>query len=99
MTGKRTSPRIKPCFPVYVEYPEPGSVRDISLSGAFIEDYYPAFLGQRLQFRFWLGQIEPVVINGAVRRIEKGRGMAVEFLSTTRAHYNHLRQFVQGAAN
>lgn len=90
----RTHPRMRPFFPVYVEYPERRSVRDISLSGAFIEDKRAVVLGQRCQFRFWLGNVEPVVINGAIRRVEEGGGLGVEFLSMTRADYDHLREFV-----
>jgi len=91
---KRSAPRIRPKFPLYVESPERSSVRDISVSGAFIEDKRSLPPGQRFQLRFWLGAIEPVVVNAAIRRVEAGQGMGVEFLSMTPADYDHLRAFL-----
>ncbi len=94
---KRSAPRLRPTFPLYVEYAERSSVRDISLSGAFIEDKRPLPSGQRFQLRFWLGAIEPVVVNAAIRRVEEGQGMGVEFLSMSPADYDHLYAFLHTA--
>lgn len=94
---KRSAPRIRPKIPLYVESPERRSVRDISLSGAFIEDKHPLPPGQRFQLRFWLGAIEPLVVDAAIRRVEEGEGMGVEFLSMTPADYDHLRAFLHTA--
>jgi hypothetical protein len=69
-------------------------VLDISLRGAFIEDKRRLPAGERFQMRFWLGTIEPVVVNATIRRVEEGKGIGVEFLSMTRADYNHLRDFL-----
>lgn len=72
-------------------------MRDISLAGAFIEDPCPLPPGQRFQLRFWLGAIEPLVVDAAIRRVEEGQGMGVEFLSMTPADYDHLRAFLHTA--
>jgi len=72
-------------------------VRDISLSGAFIEDTHPLPPGQRFQLRFWLGAIEPLVVDATIRRVEEGKGMGVEFLSMTPGDYDHLQHFLHAA--
>jgi hypothetical protein len=77
-----------------VEYPERRSVGDISLSGAFIEDTHPLPPGQRFQLLFWLGAIEPVVVDATIRRVEEGKGMGVEFLNMTPSDYHHLHAFL-----
>jgi hypothetical protein len=67
---------------------------NISLSGAFIDDSPLLPIAQIVQLRFWLDSIERVVINATIRRVEKGRGIGVEFLSMTHTQYMRLREFV-----
>lgn len=81
-------------MPIYVDCPERRRVRDISHTGAFVEDKHPLPAGQRVQLRFWLNTVEPVVIDSVIRRAEEGRGVAAEFLTMTEADHNQLREFL-----
>lgn len=92
---RRTFPRTKPRIPLYVDLPERRVVRDISLSGAFIEGKPLLAPAERIQLRFWLGVIKPVVVNARIRRIEEGQGMGVEFLTLNEDDYARLRQFLE----
>lgn len=65
--------------------------------GAFIEDTHPLPPGQRFQLRFWLGAIEPLVVDATIRRVEEGKGIGVEFLSMTPGDYDHLQHFLHAA--
>jgi hypothetical protein len=80
--------------PIYVDCPERRRLRDISLTGAFVEDKHPLPAGRRVQLRFWLSTVEPVVIDSVIRRVEEGRGVAAEFLTMTEADHNQLREFL-----
>ncbi len=91
---RRIFPRFKAKLPFYVDCPERRRVRDVSLSGVFIDDQHPLPAGQRVQLRFWLSSIEPVAIDSMIRRVEEGQGMAAEFLSMTEADHNQLRDFL-----
>ncbi len=96
--SKRTHPRIKPKQTVRVEYPDfVPRVRNLSISGAFIEDARPLPRGRIVPLRLWLGYKEPVTMKAMVRRVEEGRGMGVEFLSMEEGDRKRLREFV-GAA-
>ncbi len=81
-------------MPIYVDCPERRRLRDISLTGAFVEDKHPLPAGRRVQLRFWLSTVEPVVIDSVIRRVEEGRGVAAEFLTMTEADHNQLREFL-----
>ncbi len=87
-------PRFKAKVPIYVDCPERRRLRDISLTGAFVEDKHPLPAGRRVQLRFWLSTVEPVVIDSVIRRVEEGRGVAAEFLTMTEADHNQLREFL-----
>lgn len=91
---RRIFPRFKAKLPIYVDCPERRRVRDISLTGAFVEDKHPLPAGQRVQLRFWLSTVEPVVIDSVIRRAEEGRGVAAEFVTMTLADHNQLREFL-----
>ncbi|MFQ5723377.1 MAG: PilZ domain-containing protein [Terriglobia bacterium] len=92
---RRTHPRIQPERGIYVEYPDlRPRVRDISLTGAFIEDNRPLSRGRMLNMTFWLDEQTPVTARAMVRRAEEGVGMGVEFLSMSNEDRNRLRQFV-----
>lgn len=96
--GKRTHPRIKPEQTVRVEYPDfVPRVRNLSISGAFIEDARPLPPGRIVPLRLWLGYKEPITMKVMVRRVVEGRGMGVEFLSMEEDDRKRLREFV-GAA-
>ncbi len=91
---RRAFPRIKAKLPIYVDCPEQRRMRDLSLSGAFIEDTRSLPVSQRVQLRFWLSTVEPVVIDSVIRRAEEGRGVAAEFVTMTLADHNQLREFL-----
>lgn len=87
-------PRVKPREMVLAEYPNYISpVRDLSPVGAFIEDrrYLPP--GQILSLKLWLDSVTPIAIDAAVRRVEEGRGIGVQFSSLNETDYNRLRVF------
>jgi PilZ domain-containing protein len=68
-----------------VEYVIPlPHLRDLSISGFYIEDQRPFQLGQSLDLRIHLGEGKPIEATGMVRRVEPGQGMAIEFI-----HLNH----------
>ncbi|MFQ5778843.1 MAG: PilZ domain-containing protein [Terriglobia bacterium] len=93
-TEHRIEPRITPRQSVPVDYPgfKP-HLRDVSLSGAFIEDPRPLSVGRPVEVRLWLAYGEAVSIKAMVRRVEEGRGMGVEFLGMSEADWKRLRMF------
>lgn len=94
---RRYSPRVKPKEPLLVDYPAyRASVRDINLSGAFIEDLRPIPPGHVIRLRIQLSANESITANVMVRRVEEGRGMGVEFLAMNDADRNRLRKIVGG---
>lgn len=93
----RSSPRVRPSPPLFVDCPERKPIRDISLAGAYIEHDQPPPQGQLLQLRIWLGDIEPVVIQAEIQRSDEGRGMGVKFLRMRSLDYEHLREFLSSA--
>ncbi len=93
----RYSPRVKPKETLLVDYPAfRPAVRDISLAGAFIEDPRPIPPGHVIRLRVQLSANESITANVMVRRVEEGRGMAVEFLAMDDADRNRLRKIVGG---
>lgn len=92
---RRAQPRIQPDRRVYVDYPDlRPRVRDISMSGAFVEDHRPLPPGRMLNMTLWLDEQTPVTARAMIRRAEEGVGMGVEFLSMSDADLNRLRRFV-----
>ena len=92
---RRTEPRIYPQDSVFVEYPnQRPRVRDISLSGAYIEDSRPLPRGRVIPLRLWLDQNNAINVQVMVRHSEEGIGMGVEFLGMNDNDRQRLRQFV-----
>jgi hypothetical protein len=50
--------------------------------------------GQAVQLRIWLGKVEPVVVNAAVRWAKPGKGMGVEFLDMDERDRRDLGNFL-----
>ena len=69
-------------------------VRDISLSGAFIEDAHPPPGGRQLEIKLWLRASQPLAITSAIRRAEVGQGMGVQFLNMSEDDYDQLRSYI-----
>lgn len=94
---RRSGTRVKPKETLFVDYPAyRPAVRDISLSGVFIEDPRPIPPGHVIRVRIQLSENESITANVMVRRVEEGRGMGVEFLAMTDADGNRLRKIVGG---
>lgn len=78
-----------------VEYPTIAPrVRNLSLTGAFIEDKRPLSKGRVLPVKLWVQPNEAITVNAMVRRVEDGEGMGVEFLGMSDADHTRLRRSV-----
>lgn len=96
---RRAQPRVHPDRNIQVDYPDlRPRIRDISLSGAFIEDQRPLPRGRMLKVTIRLDDRTSVSVRAMVRRSEEGVGMGVEFLSMSDQDRNHLRQFIGAPA-
>ncbi len=92
---RRAQPRIVPSKEVRVDYPDiRPRVRNISLSGAFIEDPRPIPRGRVLQLALHTGDKAPIAVKAMVRRIEPDVGMGVEFIEMSSDDRKRLREFV-----
>jgi hypothetical protein len=69
-------------------------IRDISLSGVYLLLAEPPETGQDVQLRIWLRSGENIDARGVVRRVEPGRGAAVEFTDMDAAGRDLLTQFL-----
>lgn len=88
-------PRIIPAKAVQVEYPDfRPRVRNLSLSGAFIEDPRPVGRGRVIQLVFQIGDGKPIQAKAMVRRVEPEVGMGVEFIEMSPGDRSRLREFV-----
>ena len=66
-----------------------GVIQNLSLGGVFIEDKEASFaVGAEIDFELILREGDSIVLRGAVRRAEPGRGFAVEFIGLS----DELRQ-------
>lgn len=92
---RRAQPRIQPPESVLVDYPAlRPRLRDISLSGAYIEDPRPLSRGRVHQIRIWIDADTPVNVKAMVRHSEEGKGMGIEFLELSDSDRNRLRHFL-----
>lgn len=95
---RRAHVRTHPRREFLVDYPHfQPRLRNISLSGAFIEDIRPFAPGRLIRLRLVPRGAEPIVIQAMVRRVEQG-GMGVEFLSMSETDNRRLRQSLTFAA-
>lgn len=96
---RRIEARIAPQRTLYVDFPEQRpTVRDIGLSGAYIVDSNPFFLGRIFQLRLWLDEQTTITVKAMVRRYDRGKGMSVEFLSMSEEDRQRLRAFLGAPA-
>lgn len=91
--NRRSWKRLSPVPTVVADYPGLRSVvRDLSPSGAFIEDERPFPVGKRFQLRLRSedtpGEIE---VTAVVRRVEPQVGMAVEFVGLSKSANRRLQ--------
>jgi len=70
-----------------------GFTRDIGDTGMFIETDRPLWLRAEFTARIKLG--ETIELDCMVKRVEPGRGMAVEFKDLPEAEKEHLEHFLR----
>ncbi len=71
-------------------------VRDLSEGGAFIEDPRPLPRGRMLHLLLRIDEHSPAItLWGMVRRVEEGKGMAIEFLEMSAADKASLQTFLR----
>lgn len=97
-SDKRTTPRFAVGSGVYVLYVEgSGSVRDLSLNGAFILDPQPLPVGEHLRLDLRMGHVS-VLTEAVVRRCVPGQGMGVEFLTVNSEGKRRLKIYIADLA-
>lgn len=83
---------------VQVEYVAPSPhVRDLSLSGLYLLDARPLLRGQPVQLKLSLAEAGTVVVQGMVRRVDPGVGMAIEFTQVEPADRRRIKEFIARA--
>ncbi len=97
---RRAYTRILPRSAIVVEYPGLRSViRDLSVTGAFIEDERPLPVGRQFDLRLSTdGSGGEIVVKAIVRRVEPQMGMAVEFVALSQEAHQQLQEIVEGGA-
>lgn len=90
---RRVQPRVKPKAAMVVEYPGLRAlIRDLSPTGAFIEDERPLPVGRTIELRLCGDAIEPAIqVRAIVRRVEPQVGMGVEFITLSEEARSRLR--------
>ncbi|MFQ5662710.1 MAG: PilZ domain-containing protein [Terriglobia bacterium] len=73
-------------------------LRDLSMSGAYIEDPRPLRPGRMVRMRIWLGDDASITVRGMIRRVDEGAGMAMEFVEISEADRTRLRNFLRTVA-
>lgn len=96
-SDRRAYARILPTSSLAVHYPGVRSVvRDLSLTGAFLEDERPFPVGRQVELQLTgNGLSAEVRVKAVVRRVEPQVGMAVEFIALSREANNLLRQMIE----
>ncbi|MBI4462202.1 MAG: PilZ domain-containing protein [Acidobacteria bacterium] len=80
-----------------VEFPDlQARVRDLSLSGAYIDYPRPFPRGHLVRLRIWLTEESTIDIRAIVRRADEGVGMSVEFVEISQRDRTQLRRFLEG---
>ncbi len=93
---RRCGPRV-PAHEVAVELLDfRPRLRDISQTGAFIEDPRPLPRGRTLRLLIRLGpDSRAITVWGMIRRVEEGKGMGLEFVQISPDDRAALRTFLQ----
>lgn len=92
--NRRLDPRVADGI-IQVEYVAPSpQVRDLSISGLYLADPRPLQKGQPVELRLRLGDSEPITIQGMVRRVDPGLGMAIEFIQVDTLGRRKIREFI-----
>ena len=92
---RREDLRKPPTKALWVEYPDyTPRVRDLSLSGAFIEDSRPLRPGRIIRLHITDRETPPLEIKAMVRRVIPDQGMTVEFVEMRKETRRRLRELV-----
>ena len=99
-SDRRGQLRIIPPEAIVAEYPGLRSViRDLSPTGAFIEDNRPFPVGHLIDLRLRGENLaEPIHVRAIVRRVEPQIGMAVEFVALTEIMRTALLRYIEQTA-
>jgi c-di-GMP-binding flagellar brake protein YcgR len=99
-SDRRGQLRIIPPEAIVAEYPGLRSViRDLSPTGAFVEDNRPFPVGHLIDLRLRGESLsEPIHVRAIVRRVEPQLGMAVEFVALSEATRSVLWRFIKQSA-
>jgi hypothetical protein len=69
-------------------------IRDLSVSGFFVDDPHPYHIGESIELRLLLGESAPILATGMVRRVEPGKGMAVEFIRIDADARRRIKEYI-----
>jgi hypothetical protein len=96
-SDRRQDLRIIPPEAIVAEYPGIRSViRDLSPTGAFVEEDRPFPMGRVIDMRLrGEGLEEEIEVKAIVRRVEPQIGMAVEFIALSKETRAYLLKFVE----
>lgn len=96
-SDRRSQLRIVPQEAIVAEYPGLRSViRDLSPTGAFIEDNRPFPVGHLIELRLRGESLRaPIHVKAIVRRVEAQIGMAVEFVALAEQTRETLLDFIE----
>ncbi len=96
-SDRRSHLRVVPPEAIVAEYPGLRSViRDLSRTGAFIEDNRPFPVGHLIELRLRGDSLRaPIEVKAIVRRVEPQIGMAVEFVALTEHTRETLHDFIE----
>ena len=94
---RRAETRIRP-EGVRIEFPDlQPRLRDLSLSGASIEDPHPLPRGRMVRMQIWLSKDVGITLRAMIRWMNEGAGMGMEFLEISDADRARLRNFIAAA--
>lgn len=84
---------------IKVEYVAPSpQVRDLSVSGLYLKDSRTLQRGQPIELLLRISGEEPIRIQGMVRRVDEGQGMAIEFIQLSAADRRRIKDFIAHSA-
>jgi len=91
---RRLEPRVA-AGEVVVQYVAPlPQARDLSVSGIYILDSRTFQRGEQLELKLQIGNDPPFVVRGMVRRVDPGKGMAIEFIHVDAAARRRIKEFI-----
>jgi len=94
--NRRAYPRIAPASPLVAEYSGLYSVvRNLSESGAFLEDHQPVLVGREIELHMrGQGLRGQITAKAIVRRVVPNTGMGVEFLALDSEAIHQIRETI-----